>query len=105
VGRTADAVQDHAEMTNERIVRAQAQRNGSRALRGGPRIEHGQDRRVERPREPGRRRRALIVAVEEAHHAFNDQDIRLTGRRANVTPHTFLAVEPQIEVVRGSTQH
>src|SRR5579872_2065740 len=96
----ADAIENHARDPKTRIELQTAQRHGGRRLRAGPEIEHQDDGHVEQRGDARRRRRTLVVAVEETHHPFEDQRLRAPMRATHVTHHALFAVEPQVDVIR-----
>ena len=80
----ADAIEDDAGDAHRGIVRGEAPHDGRRRLRLPRYVEHQHDRKPEMRGKIGSRAALrpgdAAGAVEQAHHAFDDENIRVVGR-------------------------
>ena len=98
----ADAVQDHPCQPDARLhaLAAEHHRGGGRAH--AEHVQHEQDWRVERA-SYGRGARVLRAAdaVEQAHHAFDDGDVRAAHAPLQHSQQGRFRQQPRVQVARG----
>ncbi len=77
----------------------QTEREGAKRARHGRGVDHRQHRQTKTLCEIG----GAGFPIEQPHHAFDDDQVRLAGRFMQPGPRIVLARHPQIDVVRGPT--
>ena len=101
VAFAADAVEDHARDVHRRIVRGKASHQGRGRLRLPRDIEHEQDRQAKMRSEVGRRATlpgCCRGAVEQAHDAFDHDDIGAVRRLRGERVEKFARHRPAIQI-------
>ena len=95
----ADAVGQHPGEGHLRPVQLQPQRDRPEGLRHRARVDHRQHRQAKAHRQLGTGRRAVV----QAHHAFDQDQVRLARRLPEQFAAVRLAAHPQVELVTGLT--
>jgi hypothetical protein len=97
--RRGHAVGQHAGPAQAGLVMLQAVGQRPESARHGRGIDHGQHGQTQQLRQIAR----AEVAVEQAHHAFDKNQVGLLGRLMQALAHIRLARHPQIHRMHGRT--
>jgi hypothetical protein len=97
MARAADAVGEHAGEGQAGPVAGQAVGDGAEGLGHGAGVDQGHDRNGEALGDVGGRRRA----VEQAHDAFDQDQVGFAGRAGQAPARVGLAAHAEVEVLAG----
>jgi hypothetical protein len=100
VARSGDPIGDHASELDVAAISSQTVSEGAESLRHGCRVDHSEDRQPETGCQIG----AARLAVEQTHHAFDQDHVRnASGLVEQLTALRF-AHHPQVELVHRSAR-